>query len=291
MNQSRCHRVTVAGITTVVLALLASIVQAQQAAPPPPPPLPAESAPPPAPGPAAEPETPVVAATAEGGGPRAVQFGGALRMRWVSVPSWFLGAFTKENVPLSSYHIGGEFFRRKGDLDITLGVAYQRMSPPDGNFLGKSKPPELDTDFVQFRGLGMLGVDVAFIWHQRMNEYFGFHYGAGLGLALVTGKMLRTSAGSPGCKDSPGDESKCFPIVCSAGGCDEKALLNTEGGKDNGPGEPHRFADPDVPGAIPILNVLAGFNVRIPEAKGLEFKFEGGFYNAFFLGGGIGYAY
>ena len=43
------------------------------------------------------------------------RYGGAFRIRYVSVPSWFLRAFAKENTALSSMagHIGFEFQRRK----------------------------------------------------------------------------------------------------------------------------------------------------------------------------------
>src|SRR4051794_10338353 len=76
-----------------------------------------------------------------------VHYGVGLRMpRWVLVPQWFLGLFTAQNVPLSTFSsFGGEFFRRKGDLDIVLGVSYQNMSPKDGNWLGRGKNPAIAT--------------------------------------------------------------------------------------------------------------------------------------------------
>src|SRR5262245_56358089 len=134
---------------------------------------------------------------------RDVLYGTALRLRWVSVPSWFLSFFTDENVPLSSYAVGGDFFRRKGAMGIAFGVTYQKMAPHDGNWLGRGNDPTLDTDLVQFRNFGFVGFDVSFLWRTELNEYVSTRYGAGLGLAIMTGKMLRTSAGTPGCKDSP----------------------------------------------------------------------------------------
>jgi hypothetical protein len=236
-------------------------------------------------------EQPTVAGeVAAPAGPDLVSYGVAMRTRMVSIPSWFLGLFLKEAVPLRSYGVGGEFFRRKGDMDIVVGFGYQRMSPADGNWLGKGHAASVDTDFVQFRNFGLIGLDVAFIWHQRLNEYFGMHYGAGLGLAFVTGKILRTSAAD--CTEqNAGDTSMCKPSFCGPEGCSEDALVKSEGDVDNGPMFPHRYKESSVPGAIPIINLVTGLNLRLPEVKGFEARLEVGFYDAFFAGLGMAYVF
>jgi hypothetical protein len=222
---------------------------------------------------------------------RDVVYGTALRPRWVSIPGWFLSLFTDENVALSSYGIGGEFFRRKGDMDIAFGLTWQKMGPPEGNWLGRGNDPTLDTDLVQFRNFGFVGFDVSFLWRTRLNDYISTRYGAGLGLAIVTGKMLRVSAGTPGCKDDPGDETGCRPIYCPATGCTETLHKMNEGRPDTGPDNPHRFADNNIPGAIPVLNFVMGFDFRIPDVNGLELRVDAGFYDAFFLGIGSAYLF
>lgn len=223
--------------------------------------------------------------------PNQAVYGGGLRARWVTLPGWFLGMFTKKNVPLkSSYGFAGEFFRRKGDMDIVVGLSYQKMGPPDGNWLGIGKAASEETDLVQFRNFAFASADVAFVWHLAFNDYIGMHYGAGFGLAIVTGEVLRTSAAN--CTEAnAGDTSMCRPNVCPPSGCTETLLQATEGNVDTGPNDPHRFKEKSIPGAIPILNVLLGFNFKIPEFKGFEMRLEGGFYNAFFLGTAVGYAF
>jgi hypothetical protein len=37
--------------------------------------------------------------------------------------------------------------------------------------------------------------------------------------------------------------------------------------------------------------LVFGLDFRIPQAPGLEFRLDAGFFNAFFLGGGVGYIY
>jgi hypothetical protein len=145
---------------------------------------------------------------------------------------------------------------------------------------------------VQFRGLSLLGADVAFVGRRSFNSYLGLRYGAGLGIAMVRGKLLRTS--SDNCTSAnAGDESTCRPRICPASGCTEAQLLSTErgsGGVDS-PDAPSRFSEPAVPGVLPIVNLSLGFDFRLPTVPGVEARLEGGFYNAFFLGLGVSYIF
>jgi hypothetical protein len=229
------------------------------------------------------------------------QYGVAMRMRWISVPSWFLGLFTQKNVALSTYGYALEGYRRKHDREdhnrtweLSLAIGYQNMSPSDGFWLGKNKDINVDTDLVQFRNFSLITMDAAFVSRQYFSRYFGIHYGAGLGLAVVRGKILRTSAQ---CDPSTGN---CQVVisdpgnVCGGAGrpaCTEANLQKSEGIPDGGPFGPHRFQETSVPGAIPILNLLFGLDFPVPDAKGLEFRVEGGFYDAFFVGGTAGYLF
>jgi hypothetical protein len=265
-----------------LLGVLAALVLSAMFAPP----AAAQTTPTPEEAPA-----PAGAATTDPAASDVVRYGVGVRMpRWVSVPSWFLGLFTAENVPLSTVgSFGVEFLRRRGDFDIVFGLGYQNMSPEDGNWLGKGKDASIDTDFVQFRDLAMIGVDVAFVQRRMFNRYFGIHYGAGLGLALVRGELLRISNWDQCTKANAGNERLCRPLPCPPEGCNEAMLKATEGGVDGGPTMPARFRDNNVPGAIPILNMMIGMDVQLPELPGFEAKLEAGFYNAFFVG--LGFAY
>jgi hypothetical protein len=222
---------------------------------------------------------------------RDVTYGSGARLRWVSVPHWLLGLFTKQNQSLSSYGFAAEGYRRKGDLDIMFSLSYQRMGPPDGNWLGKGHDAGIDTDFIQFRNFGLVGFDATFIWRTVISEYVAFRYGAGLGIAIVTGQMLRTSAA--GCTDQNlGDVTRCKPRVCRGTTCTEAELaMSSRTGSVDSADDPHRFADGNVPGAIPILNLVTGLDFHIPQVKGLELRLEGGFYDAFFLGMAAGYLF
>jgi hypothetical protein len=56
-------------------------------------------------------------------------------------------------------------------------------------------------------------------------------------------------------------------------------------------GDPHQFEEHSVPPALPIINVLVGVDGRVPlpNNQALEFRLEGGFFDAFFVGLAMGY--
>jgi hypothetical protein len=232
-------------------------------------------------------------------------YGLAVRARWISVPSFLLGSFTQKNVPLSTYGYALEGYRRKRDKDdhnrtweVSVAIGYQNMSPPDGYWLGTGRNISVDTDLVQFRNFSLITMDAAFISRQYFSPYFGIHYGAGLGLGVVRGKVLRTSAE---CDQTTG---QCHIQIADPGNvcggpgqpvCTEANLSKSEGTPDTGPisngGSPHRFQETSIPGAVPIINLLFGLDFPVPDAKGLEFRVDAGFYDAFFLGGSAGYLF
>jgi hypothetical protein len=221
-----------------------------------------------------------------------LSYGVAARLRWISVPAWMLNLFTKKNVPLSSWGTGIELFRRKANFDIMVSFNYQNMSPPDGNWLGKNHNANVDTDYVQFDGLGLYGADVSFLWHTLFNEWFGMHYGAGIGLAYIPGKIYRTSNGPQCTEANAGNINQCYPVGVTPNGGSTLPLtpqILTPGPDDQN--APHRFADPNKPNWLPIVNVVLGVDFRLPQVRGWEAKIEGGFYDAFFLGGGVGYTF
>jgi len=201
--------------------------------------------------------------------PRDLWYGAAARVRWVSVPHWLLDEFTKNNVPLSSWSAGVELFRRKGNFDFALSFNYVNLSPPDGNWLGSSSDPASAVNFVHFDHFGMYAFDASFIWHTFITRWFGLRYGAGFGLGILTGHIVRTVLNDGQCNaQNAGNTSVCKPTA------NETA-----------------FNSGSVPSALPILNVDLGVDFRIPRVKGLEIRLDGGFYDTFFLGGGVGYAF
>jgi len=212
--------------------------------------------------------------------PLDLSYGVAARLRWVTVPGWLLNLFTKKNVPLSSWGTGIEFFRRKANFDFVLSLGYQNMSPSDGNWLGSGNKAASETNFVQFQSLALYSIDAAFVWHTAFNDWIGMHYGAGFGLGIVGGKIVRTIDDNGLCTEAnAGDLSQCHPAACTATSCTAAQVQ----------GSPHPSSD--VPPAIPIINAVLGLDFRLPKVRGWEARLEGGFFDAFYLGGGVGYTF
>ena len=261
---------------------------------------PAEAGAPPAEAPAepaAATEGPVDEKPASPAGPaNPPQFGVGFRARMISLPSAFLKAFTKANQGLLSYGVGLDGFRRKRDnenpnrfSEISFAVTYQNMSPPDGNWLGNGHNAAIDTDWVQFKNFAFWTIDLSFIERQYFNEVFGIHYGAGVGLTIVQGDVLRTK--SYGCNDQ--NLNTCRPIVCTGGVCTEAELAATQNGRPSSATDPHRFREGAVWPAAPALTLMTGLDFRIPQTQGLEFRLDAGFFDflVIFVGGSVAYVF
>ena len=207
-------------------------------------------------------------------------YGLALRARWVSVPHWLLGLFTKHSIPLSTFgHFGIEGFFRQHDFDIVVALSYQNMSPPDGNWLGSGRNPEFDTRFLQFRGISLYSADISFIRHGMLTSWFGMHGGAGLGVGLLAGSLFVNV--SQGCTNANLDDlSACHPpgLTCVNGVCTTNAGFV-------------QVTRSDIFPLIPIVNVVFGLDFRLPNVNGWEAKLEAGFFDAFFAGLGVGYTF
>ena len=204
--------------------------------------------------------------------PADLSYGVAARAVWVSVPQWLLHPFVSQNVPLSSWGTGIQVFRRKGNFDIALSFNYQSMSPPPGNWLGNGNKPSSDTSYLVFNSFALYGIDASFIWHAFFTNWFGMHYGAGVGIGILGGNIQRTKALDNNCTaQNVGDPNQC-------------THTGIQSQMNSGPLT-------DVPPVVPILNAVLGVDFRVPTLRGWEARIEGGFYDAFFLGGGVGYTF
>jgi len=139
--------------------------------------------------------------------------GAGMHIRGLFVPTWFLHMFLDASTPLNSVALGGEFIRRKGNFDIVASMNFGFYSPRDGNYLGNSKTPEVDTDYIQFRNLNLLAFDVAFIGHHYFLPWLSLVYGAGLGFGVVLGDIYRISNYTNNChSDNIGEFNTCNPV-------------------------------------------------------------------------------
>jgi hypothetical protein len=212
-----------------------------------------------------------------------VAYGMGLRGRVVSMPGWMLGLFTKNNVPLLTLgHVGLELFRRHKNFQLMVSLSYQNMSPANGNWLGIDHDAATDVKYIQFKGLALYAIDVSFIWQTMFTDWIGMHYGAGIGVAYVAGSIQHNDS-TVGCNDgNVSNLEQCHPpgVTCANGSCTPDSALQAGRGSYS-----------EVPPAVPIVNVVLGVDFRVPSIRGWEAKIEGGFYDAFFVGAGVGYTF
>jgi hypothetical protein len=117
-----------------------------------------------------------------------------LRLRNVRLPESVLEIFV-EDAPggSSSFGIGGEISRRKGDFELVFGLEYEKISVVDGIWVERDKePPGDEVDFVEFDGFGWITADVTFLNHTRFGQHFALRYGGGAGLGVLLGEVKRT---------------------------------------------------------------------------------------------------
>lgn len=240
----------------------------------------------PTPPPASDPAAPAGTKVAT---KKEVTYGAGFQFRGIFVPTWFLGMFLDHSTGLASVSLGGEFVRRKGNLDIVASLNFGFYSPPDGNFLGNGKQPAVDTDYIQFDGLNVLALDVAFIWHHEFTPWLSLVYGAGLGLGFVIGDIYRISNYQGKCThDNLDDFGQCNPVP--PGGDQASWNANREAYLANGchqeggdsPTSPCQFREDDVWPVVPIVHLLIGVNFKINEQ--FSVRVDGGFHNAFYFG-------
>jgi hypothetical protein len=216
-------------------------------------------------------------------------------VRYITVPLWFTKAFVDQGADLHSAAFGVEFIRRKGEFDIVGAIDYGLYSAPDSNWRGNGKPL-VDSDYLEFHGLGILGFNVTFLWRHAFNNWLSLALGAGLGIGVVTGSIKRISNRLAGAsfngnctQDNESDINLCNPATKaeqSAWRADRKAWLAKnqcpEGQQSDDPASPCQFTESGVWPVVPIINLIIGLDFRIN--RHFTLRWDGGFRNAFFTG-------
>lgn len=194
-------------------------------------------------------------------GPK-TELGVALRLRNVIIPAGLIELFVEESAGGgSNVGFGLEFVRHKANFEIAVGIEYESLAVEEGVWVDKGEMiPQDPADRVEFEDFGWITVDAAFIWHSKVHDKVALRYGAGLGLGIIRGEVLRT--------DLECDTSD--PTSC-----------------DNAPGGMVRQPEDDIPPVFPVINLLAGVQIR-PVEK-IAINLEAGIRTVPYLGTTITY--
>ncbi|MCP4677019.1 MAG: hypothetical protein GY854_16190 [Deltaproteobacteria bacterium] len=130
-------------------------------------------------------------------------FGVGLRVRWIMIPEWFIKMFGvdtarasehESNLPLiSNVGIGPEFIYRKGGFDITVAIWYAGLGWKDPISFKESGKGGTSWEVVT-NDLHAILITADFLWSTSFTDWFAITYGAGLGLGIPWGDIIRTEA-------------------------------------------------------------------------------------------------
>lgn len=125
----------------------------------------------------------------EDSGPRTWFFGPYFR--FVLVPAFIPQLFLDEAPTVANPAFGVNATRRGEPVHIVLGLGYTGYSFEDP--FRASGDPVTDTEWVE-SNLGLIHATASLLWDTELSEQFGFEYGFGADLGIVTGELVRTEA-------------------------------------------------------------------------------------------------
>ena len=197
--------------------------------------------------------------------PEKAEMGVQIRLRRVHAPKGLIELFV-DTAPAGAAHtgIGADFVRRKGNFELNVGFEWESLSIEDGVWIDKGDTiPADEADFLEFDGFGWVTFDAAFVWTTPVHEKVRIRYGAGVGIGIVLGEILRT-------------DYACTNTTT------ESCTLRT-----SPPAENNKTPEDDIPPVFPVINVLAGIQIR--PVPNMAINIEGGLRSFPYFGTSVGY--
>lgn len=224
---------------------------------------------------AADPAAPAATATVTDGD---VQYGIGIRLRNVRVPAAILELFLERAAGGSSnVGYGLELSRRRGTVEIQLGLEFEHLTVGEGVWINRDEPVDqgYEADFVLAPDhapngdkLGWFTIEFSFFNHAVINKNFAVRYGGGAGLGILTGGLWHYDVQCVGATNN-NPEPGCRPVQLGGNG------LATGPVKYN------------LPPVFPVVNAIVGLQIK-PIDK-MVINIEGGIRTAPFFGTTIGY--
>jgi hypothetical protein len=120
------------------------------------------------------------------------------RLRWIMVPSWFIGVFgvnikQANHLLVSKPGVGAEFTYRKDNFDITPAIWWAGLGW-DGRVSFKEKGEPANSWEVVNNSLSAMLISCDFIWSTSITDWFAITYGAGIGIGIPIGEIKRNEA-------------------------------------------------------------------------------------------------
>ena len=143
-----------------------------------------------------------------------------LRVNGLFAPGSFFSRWLSQYQSLNSATVGIEFVRRRGNLDVVVGIEAGFYGFVDANWLSSSpeKTPELDTHWAHFDHLTFLSFDVGVVYNYPAASWLSLSIGAGLGVGAILGDIFvinNTGAVNGGTctAQNAANPADCYPVV------------------------------------------------------------------------------
>lgn len=135
-----------------------------------------------------------------------------------------------------------EFARRGQDIEFVFGFGYDRLEATDGYYLETGGVPTVagQVDFTTFEDFEVYTIDAAFLGYWELHKILSVRYGAGLGVGLVRGQIVRTDQ------------------ICTSGNLERDCAPDPNGAQ-------LREAM-DIPPVLPIIQAQVGVQFRPTRA-------------------------
>ena len=211
-----------------------------------------------------------------------VEYGVGIRIRDVIIPKGELGLFTSHTGGGSNtVGLGIDLTRRRGNLELQLGIEYEHIEPGEGVYIESNKTvPNDDADYLLSanhspESLAWVTFEFTFINHTPITKNLSFRYGGGAGIGIVTGGLYRNDVHCAAGATNDNPEPGCVPT--QFGG--NATYTDTSGNPTPGDSSPHKYSLPPV---FPVVNAIIGLQFK-PTDK-MTINLEGGIRTLLFFG-------
>jgi hypothetical protein len=212
-----------------------------------------------------------------------VEYGVGFRLRNARIPEGILELFLDRAAGGSSnIGIGGELIRRRGNVELQLGMEYEHLTVGSGVWIQSNKPvPANEADYVlgdkDGSNLGWFTLEFTFINHAPITKWMSFRYGGGAGLGILTGSLKHYNVQCAPSATNANPEPGCVP---------NNPKFNGTGSDSDG----HNFQQPvaySLPPVFPVVNAIIGLQFK-PTPQ-MTINLEGGIRTVPFFGMSAGY--
>ena len=169
-----------------------------------------------------------------------VEWGVGAQARRMRVSRRTLKMFAEDGPGPAEVDGGGIVFTRRGKtLEVVIGLGYDPLDGIDGYYLEQNgDPTQPETvSYLEFDNTMWFTAEVTVVGHAMLHKILGFRYGAGLGIGVVRGDVLKTDS------------------ICTGTDLQRPGVCGPDpNGVD--------VEKPVQPPVLPVLNVLVGVELR-----------------------------